>query len=50
MKAATIPPEIAALIKAAAQFEVVRLISHEPNLEETFLSYYSQGEGEDHVA
>ena len=29
-----------ALIKTAARFEVVRLVSHEPNLEDIFLSYY----------
>ena len=33
-----------ALIKAAAQFEVVNVISHEPSLEEIFLAYYSGGE------
>ncbi len=33
-----------ALIKAAARFEVVRLVSHEPNLEDVFLSYYGDGE------
>ncbi|MCH7472093.1 hypothetical protein IIA79_03975 [bacterium] len=32
-----------ALIKAAAQFEVVKLVSHEPNLEDIFLSYYNEG-------
>jgi len=32
------------LIKAAAQFEVVNVISHEPSLEEVFLAYYSGGE------
>ena len=37
-----------ALIKAVARFEVVKLISHEPQLEDVFLSYY--GEGEDHAA
>ena len=37
-----------ALIKAAARFEVVKLISHEPHLEDVFLSYY--GEGENHAA
>ena len=36
-----------ALIKAAARFDVVKLISHEPHLEELFLSYY--GEGDDHA-
>lgn len=35
-----------ALIKAVARFEVLKLVSHEPNLEEIFLSYYSEG-GED---
>ena len=37
-----------ALIKAAARFEVVKLTSHEPHLEDVFLSYY--GEGENHAA
>ncbi len=32
-----------ALIKAVARFEVLKLISHEPNLEDIFLSYYSEG-------
>ena len=30
------------LIKAVAQFEVLKLVSHEPNLEDIFLSYYSE--------
>ena len=30
------------LIKAAAKFEITKLISHEPNLEEVFLSYYGK--------
>jgi len=29
------------LIKTAAQFEVVNIVSHEPSLEEIFLAYYS---------
>ena len=33
-----------ALIKAVAQYEVVKLISHEPSIEEVFLSYYGGGE------
>ena len=33
-----------ALIKAVARYEVLKLVSHEPNLEEIFLSYYSEGE------
>jgi len=32
-----------ALIKAAARFEVVNIISHEPNLEQIFLAYYGGG-------
>jgi ABC-2 type transport system ATP-binding protein len=35
-----------ALVKASAQFEVVNIISHEPTLEEIFMTYY---EGENHV-
>ena len=31
-----------ALIKAVARFEVQKLVSHEPNLEDIFLSYYSE--------
>ncbi|MEW6232324.1 MAG: ABC transporter ATP-binding protein [Chloroflexota bacterium] len=34
-----------ALIKVAAQFQVVNVISHEPSLEEIFLAYYAGGEG-----
>ena len=34
-----------AVIKAAAQYEVVNVISHEPSLEEVFLAYYEGGEG-----
>jgi len=33
------------LIKEAANYEVVNVISHEPNLEEIFLAYY-EGEKE----
>ena len=37
-----------AVIKAAAKFEVVKLVSHEPSLEEIFLAYYSaDGSGGD---
>jgi len=31
------------LVKAAAVFEVVNIISHEPTLEEIFLTYYNEG-------
>ncbi|HEX2026611.1 MAG TPA: ABC transporter ATP-binding protein [Nitriliruptorales bacterium] len=34
-----------ALVKAAAGFEVVTLTSREPDLEEIFLAYYSEGPG-----
>ena len=37
-----------ALIKAVARYEVIKLVSHEPHLEDIFLSYYS--EGENHAA
>ena len=37
-----------ALIKAVARYEVIKLVSHEPHLEDVFLSYY--GEGENHAA
>ena len=37
-----------ALIKAVARYEVVKLVSKEPHLEDVFLSYY--GEGENHAA
>jgi ABC-2 type transport system ATP-binding protein len=32
-----------ALVKVAAQFEVVNIISHEPTLEEIFMTYYNEG-------
>jgi ABC-2 type transport system ATP-binding protein len=32
-----------ALVKAAAQFPVLSLLSHEPDLEEVFLAYYTEG-------
>jgi ABC-2 type transport system ATP-binding protein len=35
-----------ALVKAAAQFPVVSLLSHEPDLEEVFLAYYQPKEGD----
>ena len=33
-----------ALVKTAAQFEVLNIISHEPSMEEVFLAYYSGGD------
>jgi ABC-2 type transport system ATP-binding protein len=44
----TVAGSLDALIKAAARFEVVNVISHEPTLEEVFLAYY--GGGDDHAA
>ena len=41
----TIEGSVDALIKVAAQFEVVNITSHEPDLEEIFLAYYTQGDG-----
>ena len=32
-----------ALVKAAAKYEVVNIISHEPTLEEIFMTYYNEG-------
>lgn len=37
-----------ALVKAAARFEVLNIVTHEPSLEEVFLTYY--GERGDHAA
>ena len=31
------------LVKVAAQFEVVSIVSHEPTLEEIFMTYYNEG-------
>lgn len=46
----TVMGALDAMIKAAAQFEVVNVINHEPSLEEIFLAYYSGSEGEGHAA
>ena len=35
-----------ALIKAVAQYEVVKIVSEEPHLEEVFLSYYGEEDGD----
>lgn len=43
----TVMGSLDALIKAAAQFEVLNVVSHEPSLEEIFLAYYG---GESHAA
>jgi ABC-2 type transport system ATP-binding protein len=39
----TVVGSLDALVKAAARFEVVNIISHEPGLEEIFLAYYNEG-------
>jgi len=39
----TVMGSLDALVKAAAQFEVVNVINHEPSLEEIFLDYYRGG-------
>jgi ABC-2 type transport system ATP-binding protein len=35
-----------AVVKAAARFAVIDIVSHEPNLEEIFLAFYGRGEGD----
>ena len=42
MLTCTVAGEIDTLIKTAAQYHVVNLISHEPSMEEIFLAYYNQ--------
>jgi ABC-2 type transport system ATP-binding protein len=44
----TVMGSLDALVKAAAQFEVLNVVSHEPSLEEIFLAFY--GGGESHAA
>ncbi|MEV4514201.1 ABC transporter ATP-binding protein [Dactylosporangium sp. NPDC049525] len=46
----TVDGKLDALIKAAARHTVVDLISTEPDLEETFLSYYYAQDGAHHAA
>jgi ABC-2 type transport system ATP-binding protein len=43
MLSCTVIGSLDALIKAAARFEVVNVASHEPSLEEVFLTYYGGG-------
>jgi ABC-2 type transport system ATP-binding protein len=43
----TVVGELDALVKTAAEFHVINIISHEPGLEEVFLAYY--GKGEEHA-
>jgi ABC-2 type transport system ATP-binding protein len=39
----TVAGELDAVVKQAARFEVVDLESHEPSLEDVFLTYYGAG-------
>jgi ABC-2 type transport system ATP-binding protein len=39
----TVVGSLDALVKSAARYEVVNIISHEPSLEEVFLTYYGGG-------
>lgn len=39
----TVIGSLDALIKVAAQYEIVNIISHEPSLEEIFMTYYDEG-------
>jgi ABC-2 type transport system ATP-binding protein len=43
MLSCTVIGSLDALVKAAARFEVVNIVSHEPSLEEVFLTYYGGG-------
>jgi ABC-2 type transport system ATP-binding protein len=40
----TVAGHLDAVVKAAARYEVVDITSHEPNLEEIFLTFYGGGE------
>ena len=42
----TVVGSLDALVKAAAQLEVVNIISHEPTLEEIFMTYYNEGKND----
>jgi len=42
----TVVGSLDALVKAAARFEVANIISHEPSLEDIFMTYYSEGKND----
>jgi ABC-2 type transport system ATP-binding protein len=42
----TVVGSLDALVKAAAQLEIVNIISHEPTLEEIFMTYYNEGKND----
>jgi ABC-2 type transport system ATP-binding protein len=39
----TVVGSLDALVKTAARYEVINIVSHEPTLEEIFLTYYNEG-------
>ena len=39
----TVIGSLDALVKASSRFEVVNIISHEPSLEDIFMTFYSEG-------
>jgi ABC-2 type transport system ATP-binding protein len=42
----TVTGELDALVKTAAEYRVINIISHEPRLEDVFLAYYAKGEAD----
>jgi ABC-2 type transport system ATP-binding protein len=42
----TVVGSLDALVKAAARFEVANIISHEPSLEDIFMTFYSEGKND----
>ena len=40
----TVVGSLDAVVKAASAFQVENMITHEPSLEEVFLSFYGQGD------
>jgi ABC-2 type transport system ATP-binding protein len=46
----TVDGKLDPLVKAAAQFTVIDLLSEEPDLEQTFLSYYYDEPGDSDAA
>jgi len=46
----TVTGDLDGVVKAAARFHVVNVVSHEPSLEDVFLAYYGRGNGTTHVA
>jgi len=42
----TVVGSLDTLVKAAARFEVINIISHEASLEDIFMTYYSEGKND----